>query len=127
MRKLDALVAEKVMDRKPVESHGQYFWDYVSHTEIPRYSTDIAAAWEVVAKFQENDAPLKNIALELLVTKLEGCHAKLIQWGTHGDGTYKLESLWEAEAESTPLAICLAALKACGVSEEEIKKAINKD
>ncbi|MBA5872012.1 MAG: hypothetical protein GDA68_18745 [Nitrospira sp. CR2.1] len=134
-RELDALIAEKVMGWKPRQSkHGywnldgpngehftdidrrdytaqydketgqkvqqapwwEYFWD-----EIPFYSTDIAAAWEVVEK-----ADLWSL------------------YGSIGDGPYRACIQFEDReglmtADTAPLAICLAALKAKGVTGEQ--------
>src|ERR1700680_3356607 len=47
-RKLDALIAEKVMGKKPVESYGEFYFDFCSHERIPGYSTDISAAFRIV-------------------------------------------------------------------------------
>jgi hypothetical protein len=53
-RELDALVAEKVMGTtKPVESYGEYYFDLVSHSLVPRYSTDIVARGKWWRKWRE--------------------------------------------------------------------------
>ena len=105
-RELDALVAEKVMGAD-IELHryDDYDTDYVfkspGHPKclVPRFSTDIAAAWEVVVKLKmavESDGSLWRAG-----TKLPG----------HGN------LYWDEteEADTAPLAICLAALKVLGV------------
>jgi len=78
------------------------------------YSTYIAEAWEVVEKFN-------GTRYTIVVTA----------WGSN---TYSA-SLWDGEKcreldsgnqDSAPLAICLAALRAVGVSESEIEAARNQ-
>lgn len=129
-RELDALVAEKVMGWEVCNSERgappRKTWDkntIAMSCPIPHYSTDIAAAWEVLCKFKRNN-PWE-------------CGDILLVWGNYGeDGApkaphgqicYPQKLAWlcriENEkgeyvgiAESAPLAICLAALKAVGVS-----------
>lgn len=102
-RELDALVAEKVMGWKSVEHRFEdpfHRWDGIapehgSHRfTVPDFSTDIAAAWEVVEK-------LNDLILERDVTA-EGTRYNVVIDGI------------ETWAETAPHAICLAALKAVG-------------
>lgn len=101
-RELDALVAEKVMGwRKRETPPGGHIWidkDNLAYVpgELPRYSTDIAAAWEVVEKLNNLDFSIE----------------------------YEREiKIWRASFEQgipalereAPLAICFAALNAVGV------------
>lgn len=103
-RELDALVAEKVMgwtnilDRMGVPpNHGPW-----SH-RVPSYSTDLGAAWTVVEK--------------LIAT------GHIIELSNRRSGTWKIGT-WQfqtfgklsvgADADTAPLAICRAALKAVG-------------
>jgi len=66
----------------------------------PHYSTDIAAAWEVVEKFRKND----DVILDYYKTDFD-------QWRcAFGRGANFVKH------KSAPRAICLAALKAKGVS-----------
>lgn len=119
-RELDALVAEKVMGRQVtwedsqedddqddcyfLDENGNYSWSAC----VPRYSTDIAAAWQVVEK------------LDLLGVRLVPGHE------SYGEVSFSLgrrsdNGLWVlgddrslepgVEGESAPHAICLAALK----------------
>ncbi len=103
-REMDVLIAEKVMGWKRFDHVIQSGWfppglepmaNIYGH-EIPRYSTDIAAAWEVVEKTR------------LLDTYTLGEH----------DGKWAVLSLTYSDlepfalADTAPLAICLAALKA---------------
>lgn len=115
-RELDALVAEKVMG----ESWCQLMKDGEATSETgPRkclcgaigypyehhrpYSTDIAAAWEVVEKiglFTDKQLVLAHDGQNWIICEEvtpAGCQMIL------------------ASADTAPLAICLAALNACGV------------
>lgn len=102
-RELDALIAEKVMgwrmlpDNEHFKTSQGWGPEGQSLAHCPRYSTDIAAAWEVVSK-------IKKAHWNFVLT----CH--------HGEWTVKLNHQTEgddiSEAESAPYAICLAALKA---------------
>ena len=97
-RELDAMIAEKVMgvevnwrEIRRTEAAGGNYRELVG---TPRYSTDIAAAWEVVTRF----------ANERYYVRLE-LDADGVWWAQIG-------SAEDAPAKSPPLAICLAALKA---------------
>ncbi len=104
-RELDALVAEKVMDmdsellavcRSYVSLESAYAQ---ACNPLPRYSTDIAAAWLIVEK------------LDLLTGEYLGKNK-------HGEWVI-LDPNWGAPTETPPgttpaHAICLAALKAVG-------------
>lgn len=122
-RELDALVAEKVMGWRwisynnngfilvPPDQHSRMKPEYVfqdkagsrEHAGLPRYSTDIAAAWEVVEKLHEIPG------YEIIDIRLCSIgYAILAPMGNH------MKSV--STAETAPLAICLAALKAVGQS-----------
>jgi hypothetical protein len=98
-RELDALVAEKVMGIKDVritKGLGPVY-DFTGTQGMPRktvphYSTDIAAAWDVINQH--------HFAINL--------HRVGAAWYVKLDGEF------EAAGESAPHAICLAALKAVG-------------
>jgi hypothetical protein len=110
-RELDALVAEKVMKlhlaewadegdwwvtSDPHNPAGNYEDQATFWTQLPCYSTDIGAAWGVV------ESPA-----------CEGGHKfQLVQ--EHGVWTAVISGIAEADADTAPLAICLAALKAVG-------------
>lgn len=105
-REIDALVAEKVMGCDVVGLNpGSVYWgkpecmkdEHSEHQDIAFYSTDIAAAWEVVNKMRS----AHNWDFELVVTD-GGAHAR-----------FKGMHLF---AETAPTAICLAALRAVGVA-----------
>ena len=102
-RELDALIAEKVMgfDKEFVVSRV----DGLPYAEVPHYSTQIQDAWLVVEKLHNDSVGIIRVSngdgdsydcdiLPYLPKEMEGCsHAHIT-------------------AESWPLAICLAALKA---------------
>ncbi|MDP9315132.1 MAG: hypothetical protein M3R24_30430, partial [Chloroflexota bacterium] len=103
-RDLDALVAAKVMgfDADRIISGGGYRVgnhtpSVISWAHIPQYSTDIAAAWEVVEKL---------IHLDPLVA-IWGYEDGSIGWYCDFEGS-------KAHARTAPHAVCLAALKAIG-------------
>jgi hypothetical protein len=110
-RDLDALVAEKVM------GHAVEKWGGESHIkapdahptscakvwhDIPHYSTDISAAWQVVEK----------------LTTTTKQWFRLEQWCTGTKATFEISGAaekdgeWSAEDLEAPRAICLAALTA---------------
>jgi hypothetical protein len=105
-RELDMLIAEKVMgyEYHPTKRYmapknyrdrdGFRVWD----EDIPHYSTDIAAAWEVVTKLAEEGKQIR------ISNKAMGNN---YWWSYIEEGA--------AQGESAPHAICLAALKALGV------------
>ena len=117
-RELDAYVAEKVMGRlKPEgdiarmglgfhpQGHETRYWSISTadskrswYYEGPQYSTDIAAAWEVVEKMHSRDFSM------------------MAEWDDEDRmwfvGFSNKESYKADEAATAPLAICLAALKA---------------
>jgi|SRR3990170_898451 len=102
-RELDVLIAEKVME-----------WKYISGARIrdgfdtPRFSTDISAAWEVVEKFDylylfRLDHPIEDYA-----GRIGRWEAKLVFKEKRGVD----KRFYYALADTAPLAICRAALKA---------------
>jgi hypothetical protein len=101
-RELDALVAEKVFSFT-LASHSaeEDLWVHepndILSWPLPTYSTDIAAAWEVVEKFGEGS----NFTL---IEAFPGQWACTI-------GTVKQGKMYP----TVPLAICHAALKVVGV------------
>lgn len=110
-RDLDALVAEKVMGWRwsgrylvPPADVETSFWDGSCNRDgvprfLPRYSTDISAAWGVVEKLRDEVAFLDILpAADHYIVKIQSAH------GTD-----------YVTAETAPLAICLAALKVKGV------------
>ncbi len=117
-RKLDALVAERIFGYKSIEDlersyispEGDHIYkDFVGAPEsmkLPRFSTSIAAAWEVVEK-------LKGSFL------INTDHGTPAEWSVNwivilGD---ELPKNVGAIGVTAPHAICLAALKAVGEHE----------
>ncbi len=98
-RELDAIVAETVFGYRLKKQHGNCFWvdvDGIEPDHSTEFSTDIAAAWEVVEKLRSSFF----IHLEYQPHYGWTC---LITMG---------EVAVIGEAGKAPLAICLAALKA---------------
>jgi hypothetical protein len=86
-RELDLLVAEKVMGYK--RNHGV-------HGNVPFYSTDLAAAWEVVEKMKKNYG--FELSWFMAIKKWKVCIG-----------------LASIATDTIPHSICLAALAALGV------------
>lgn len=95
---LDALVAEKIFNDTPPRGYG-----------VPDYSTDIAAAWEVVEKMASKgfDAEVMSLSSGLpSVDDNHRCYCEFqVPWRI---GFNRLRAF----APTVPLAICRAALKA---------------
>jgi hypothetical protein len=109
-RELDALVAEKVMGWvwQPDEKGGHYrdgngetfaTGRTLGQPECPKYSTSIAAAWDVVEL-------LASKGLDVTVFVHPDGRAATCEIGFKGDLGI------EPTADTAPHAICLAALKA---------------
>ena len=109
-REMDALVAEKVMGLERVG----YLYKYREYTESPRnvnmsekdipsYSTSIAPAWEVVERLHDLEW-----VVEVTIDNGVGRYCKIWKMGNKGR-----EIIYEElDADTAPLAICRAALKA---------------
>ncbi len=102
LRKIDSLIAEKVMGWKLEEGDTFDYWVFEKDgrkgsiiDRIWKPTKDIADAWEVVEK-------IRPLGLFKLTESIEGSWWAEIQ-------EYRVYN------ESAPLAICLAALKAVGV------------
>lgn len=117
-RELDAEVARRVMEIEPIRvnddisvftirrdwlDEGDYYYyeaDKSGTYELPHYSTDIAAAWEVVERLRERyDRQLEVRPYSL---KLSNAYRVAIR-DVHAELDY-------VTAPTAPLAICLAAL-----------------
>lgn len=112
-RVLDGVVAKRVMGLQNV---GWWLSGEMRHGPqhraeiVPYYSTDIAAAWEVVEKMMlREDVP----GFEINVFKHEGVTHYCVEFGACWKGCIYAE----VEADTAPLAICRAALAACGGDE----------
>ncbi len=125
-RELNILVAEKVMHlevakNKSGSKMGGYYYtigepvwhdiqgDMQLANPVPPYSTDIAAAWQVVEKLYWLNKNEPTI-LQIYGPLCDGYEVDVIL--EHHDGPIPVGSVIK---ESAPHAICLAALKAVGV------------
>jgi len=111
-RELDALVAEKVMGMLKyiqgditIFENEEYLW---RDWEVPYFSDDIAAAWQVVEKMREKY--VINIEIDCENTWVE-------LWRDSTDEPYK--QVADEYGDTAPLAICLAALRAVGAIAAE--------
>lgn len=113
-RDLDALVAEKVMGWRLLGNGTAYKDETIVPIDyvLKNYSTDIAAAWGVV----------EYLDRATVITRLnsEWCSVELGPRRLEpGDPVEKYGNMGPtAKANTAPLAICLAALKAVGVEVE---------
>jgi len=98
-RKLDALVAEKVMGLSGPFDVCDCGWpgNHIGKTLIPPYSTSISAAWEVVEKLKADGTTID------IQSRTPG-------WTVIVDELY--DSGVEVRAPTAPVAICFAAIKA---------------
>lgn len=111
-RKLDALIAEKVMgypDKLKADKYDNVYrksGDSWIATAIPNYSTEIAAAWEVVEKMRLQGffTSVTDLSLD---SGIEDWSWSFVDIKT-GSRRYNGRG-------TAPHAICLAALKAKGV------------
>ena len=87
-RELDELVAKKVMGYK---------------YKVLEYSTDIAAAWEVVEKMKDN-------GYEIIIN-VNTCEIKMTYWNDAGQAARGVKIF----GDSIAMGICLAVLKEFGV------------
>jgi hypothetical protein len=114
-RELDALVAEKVMGWTEVSSRGmgiRHDWPKPIQDVIPSYSANMNAAWKVVEKMAKLGywCQIRN---EFEARGGPDCWAGFTPHSTTGwNGR---PDHW-TQAETVPLAICLAALHVVGVS-----------
>lgn len=107
-RDLDILIAEKVFGHTLPKHDDGTAWD-PDVAGVSEYSTDIACAWEVVDKLQSRpDSPRTGDFK--LSTPGDIWIAEWSEWSDWFEG--KGTIFYQAEAETAPHAICLAALKA---------------
>ena len=103
---LDQLVAEKVMGWNRF-IYPFLFWtdaDRVMRDQIPVYSTNISAAWEIVKKLASG-----NWTMHL---EWKGADRNYANTAEVGFSSLKEPYLAHSTADTAPLAICRAALKA---------------
>ncbi len=111
-RQLDALVAEKVMGWELTQSRLGHYHVITSpsgkpiktHSHIPLFSTDIAAAWLVVEKLITDGY---EVSIDSIIDGFFECGIN------KDDGEIDARIIgWEREAPTAALAICLAVLEA---------------
>ena len=133
-RKLDALIAEKIMGYKVrwIEDgtiqkrltpeiysppHG-ITTQFTYWLECPFYSTDIAAAFNIVDKMKDNDNKSNSwgFSWNFELCYMEQDHGPGQEWSAilHGPNTYQ-----EGLATTPAMAICLAALSAMEIKLED--------
>lgn len=126
-RECDALVAEKVMgytlSELTLPAYPKYklfdiesgeFSGYVK--EVPHYSTDIAASWEVTGRLTNIQCGDDFYAFEI-TKKHYGWWVRVkhpLWMGIHNELGKNYE-MYQAHADAAPLAICRCALKVEGV------------
>lgn len=115
-RYLDALIAEKVMGLESLQLLDPKVAGYVYPDDvwphIPDYSTDIAAAWEVVEKL--TTSVYTSIELEPVAHYKE--YTAAISFEVDDGDAVTIAGPFYFTASSMPHAICLAALKAVGAT-----------
>lgn len=121
-RELDSLIAEKVFGRSVVTYRNGDIWRVMLNTilndgwkyidigtgilkNIPPYSTNIAAAWEVVEKLRS-----ERMMVSIVSDEDGGWNVEM--WD------YNNRQSKEVFSETAPHAICLAALKAVGYEDK---------
>ena len=110
LREIDTQIAEKVMGL-PKEL---WLWGELP----PSYSTGMAEAWKVVEKLQNDGF---NFSLKTVQGSFRHYYACFRRWEFKGnDGRINHWEAFEEEqfADTAPLAICFAALKAVGMEVE---------
>lgn len=105
-RELDALVAKHVMHLLDVDKqHGQWMFDGGIRLPVPNYTTSIGYAWDVVERMRKwHD---RGLIFKAYPVGFRFDYSAVFQ--------ARDSEQWSANAETAPLAICLAALKAVGV------------
>lgn len=116
-RALDRLVADRVMGLMVTDNtySSPYPIDFGIGEggfdgPLLKYSTDIAAAWEIV----------RALTMDSWWLTIDCCRDHTEVEIGHRDE----HGVYTSTNNSTSLAICIAALKAVGVSQEEIDKAL---
>jgi len=122
-RKLDVLVAEKVMGWEDIhfDKNGNCFGkppkdfpQQCSIHQVPHFSTNIMSAWRVVEKFSEYGW----FATVCRFPCSSGANVHLQK--VLSDGTPSNDKPIQVQEKTAPLAICLAALKAVGAVKEQV-------
>ena len=123
-RELDALVAEKVMKLRVIFDEDRYgemhiWWAVPTDPGtveewdkfyLPAYSTDIAAAWQVIEHMKERGLTVWFVSKEFAWQEAPHWEAGLTVEPCDSGWLPQIQAL--ASAETAPLAICRAALMA---------------
>lgn len=115
-KELDALIAEEVMGYEVVECDDDIITiqSMSGWVRVPDYSTDLAAAWQVVEKLDQMMPKTWSFSL----------HGSGTEWCVgidSNDGQFLQNAAGVQiyqQAETAPLAICLAAIKACEAAKD---------
>ncbi len=122
----DALIAQKVMGWRPgIMPRGTEAWftspegDWKTANWIPRKdfqpSLQIADAWQVVVRMNE-----EGFSFHFFQLNKEGASVSFIcgrgPCPQHGNPHHNHHGAYDIEASTAPLAICLAALEAKGIT-----------
>jgi hypothetical protein len=110
LREINWFVAEKVMNWHVWENEDGELMvtkGYGCYSHCPSFSTNIADAWQVVEKLYKDKGLRMFVGLDFPPLYMARLKDDKGDWIGHG-----------TEAETAPLAICLAALKAVGVNIE---------
>jgi len=108
------------LDRKVASQVFGMYWNYHDMDLCPNYSTDIAAAWKIVRKFEEEGKALHldNNDFETIDGKnrrLWTVQNYITEWGGHdelGLGWHYESKCIQIKQESFSHALCLFALEA---------------
>ena len=114
-RELDALVAEKVMGYARKRDDCNTYWvdaDGFEPSHSHDYSTDIAAAWELLDTISRREHLTTSYSVQF--DDKSGKFLVIIQDWYRSSGMMK-GSYPSEYTDTAPHAICLAALRACGM------------
>jgi hypothetical protein len=114
-KEMDSLIAERVMGwaKHPHVDSPTYWWEGPTKSylidNLPHFSSDIAAAWQVVEQLQQRGYTRITVGLQGLGKTVDFCHIE-------GDGPAWHEVIdgHGHDAFSLPLAICRGALGCVG-------------
>lgn len=91
-------------------------------------SEEIYDAWEVFEKLSHREPVVSTDGAGRLCTMLASDRPDDVVHTWQGDRIYTIERIHvEGLARTASLAICLAALRACGVDEADIQRAVDAD
>ena len=110
-QELDALVAEKVVGLIPGKDwHSPCFDVMFCDRPCPPYSTSIAAAWAVVDKVWKTLPLCTHGTYRFMLNRREPYGEYVCEFAPDADGDWTTHAT--GQADTAPLAICRAALKA---------------